>query len=310
MSFSSELKEQLCEIPPENLCCRYAQGYGMLLYAREFSGRGIKLSTSCTPAVSLLADFCRKELDVEPTLITGKDGGQQFRISRRGDVAKVLRAFGHSPDEVAFTLNDSNLEDECCLPHFLRGVFLACGRMTDPARGYHLEFSVGRVKAASALETLLKSMGYPPLSSIRGNSCLLYYKDSETIEELLTVMGAVGGALEVMNTKVYRDLRNRVNRLTNCEASNIGKTVQASREQLKAIEYLRKNGGLRSLPDELRQIAKLRVSNPEASLSEIGQMCEPPLSRSGVNHRLSKLLVLAEQQAEKETLQSKTTEDK
>lgn len=294
MSFSSELKEQLCGMEPESDCCARAQGYGMLMFARRFSSTGIDLATTCAAVADRAAAFCRNVAQVEPNMRILSGGGCHLHISRKSDVAKVLAVFGHTPGEVSFSLNYANLENECCLQSFLRGVFLVCGRINDPNRGYHLEFSVNRVKTAAALETLLKSMRYPPLSSIRNNSRILYYKDSETIEEILTAMGAVNGALEVMNTKVYRDLRNRVNRLTNCEASNIGKTVQAAREHIRAIETIRKKGGgLRSLPDELRQVAKLRVANPDASLAEIGKLCEPPLSRSGVNHRLAKLLEIA-----------------
>lgn len=273
----------------------------MFLFARRFSAMGIDLATTCPAVAERAAALCETLSGVTPNIRVLSGGGRHLHIGKKSEVTKVLAAFGHTPGEVSFSLNYANLENECCLQSFLRGVFLVCGRVTDPSRGYHLEFSVSRVKTAAALETLLKNMGYPPLTSTRSNSLILYYKDSETIEELLTAMGAVNGALEVMNTKIYRDLRNRVNRLTNCEASNIGKTVQASREQLRAIEAIRKHGGgLRSLPDELRQIAKLRVANPDASLSEIGKLCEPPLSRSGVNHRLTKLLEIADKLEEQD----------
>ena len=296
MSFSSDLKQMLCTVTPESDCCLRAQTYGMLFFARTFSGTGIALAASDETVADLAAENCsRLTGGVGDKRVTAR-GSCVWTVSRKSEVRKILSFFGHAPNEVAFSLNYANLENDCCIQSFLRGVFLVCGRMTDPNRGYQLEFSVRRVKAASALETLLKNAGYPPLTTVRGNSVVLYYKDSETIEELLTAMGAVTGALEVMKTKVYRDLRNRVNRLTNCEASNIGKTVQASREQIKAIEIIRKRAnGLRSLPEELRQVAKLRAANPDASLSEIGRLCEPPLSRSGVNHRLQKILAIAEE---------------
>ena len=172
--------------------------------------------------------------------------------------------------------------------------YLSCGRMTDPEKGYHLEFTVLRMKASSALEALLKNASYPPLTTVRSNSRVLYFKDSEQIEELLTGIGAVNGALFVMNTKVYNDLRNRVNRLTNCEAANIGKTVQASQAQIKAIKQIKASGIFKNLPKELREVANLRQLNPDASLSEIGRMCEPPVSRSGVNHRLARLAEIAQ----------------
>jgi len=296
MSFSSDLKQSLGAIGAESDCCLRAQTYGMLFYARTFSATGMEIASSVAEVTDRAQANCVRLFGFGGSLRETSGGSRVWKIGRRSEAGKVLAFFGHSANEVAFSLNYANLENDCCLQSFLRGVFLVCGRMTNPERSYLLEFSVGRVKAASSLETLLTNLGYPPLSTVRGNSVVLYYKDSETIEEILTAMGASQAALTVMNTKVYRDLRNRVNRLTNCEASNIGKTVQASGEQIRAIEALRKRGnGLRSLPEELRQVAKLRVMNPDASLSEIGRLCEPPLSRSGVNHRLQRLLALAEE---------------
>lgn len=293
MSFSSDIKESLCGYTDENICCKKALLYGMLFFARKFSSRSIELSSSSL-CVTLLASSLTKELTGVDCEIkeTAKKGGI-LTVTGRQNISRVLAFFGHSVSEISFSLNYANLENECCILSFLRGAFLSCGRMTDPEKGYHLEFTVTRIKSASALEALLKNAGYPALTSFRSNSRVLYFKDSEQIEELLTGIGAINGALSVMNTKVYKDLRNRVNRLTNCEAANIGKTVQASQSQIKAIKLIKQKNGFKSLPEELRQVANLRIMNPDASLSEIGKMCEPPVSRSGVNHRLTKLTEIA-----------------
>lgn len=294
MSFSSDVKKNLCEIMPESRCCERALLYGMLFFSRRFSGRGIELSATSFCVAELAARLCDCVAGVAVSVIPSGSGGGVLRITGKENVSKLLAAFGHTPGEVSYSLNYGNLENDCCVSSFLRGAFLSCGRMTDPARGYRLEFSVIRMKAGGALETLLQNAGYPPLTSFRSNSRVLYYKDSETIEELLTDIGAVGGALEVMNAKVYKDLRNRVNRLTNCEAANIGKTVKAAKAQLDAIRLIReRGGGIGELPEELRQIARLRVNHPDASLSEIGALCEPPISRSGVNHRMERILEIA-----------------
>lgn len=295
MSFSSEIKDSLCVYTDENVCCKKALLYGMLFFARRFSTRSIELSSSNINVIRLAQALTEEQTGVIPTVTESEKGNGVLSLSGKKNVTAVLEYFGHSITEVSFSLNYANLENECCILAFLRGVYLSCGRMTDPEKGYHLEFTVSRMKAAAALEALLKNASYPPLVTLRSNSRVLYFKDSEQIEELLTGIGAVNGALSVMNTKVYKDLRNRVNRLTNCEAANIGKTVQASQIQIKAIKQIKAAGIFKNLPKELREVANLRQLNPDASLSEIGRMCEPPVSRSGVNHRLTRLAEIAKQ---------------
>lgn len=293
MSFSSEIKDSLCVYTDENVCCKKALLYGMLFFARRFSSRYIELSSSNLNVIRFAESLIKEQTGLIPAVTETEKHNGILSVTGKKNILALLEYFGHSANEVSFSLNYANLENECCILSFLRGAFLSCGRMTDPEKGYHLEFTVSRMKAASALEALLKNTSYPPLTTIRSNSRVLYFKDSEQIEELLTGIGAVNGALSVMNMKVYKDLRNRVNRLTNCEAANIGKTVQASQLQIKAIKLIKAKNGFKSLPEELRQVANLRVMNPDASLSEIGKMCEPPVSRSGVNHRLTKLTEIA-----------------
>lgn len=290
MSFSSDIKRGLCAQPVTEACCARAQLYGMLFFGRRFSGREIEMWASSGEILDTAARLCEETAGVIPSVRVSESGGGVLRVFGKKDTAKLLDCFGHDSGGVSYSLNYGNLDESCCMRSFLRGAFLVCGRVNEPSKGYRVEFSVMRVKAAAALETVLTNAGYPPLKAYRKNSCVLYYKDSETIEELLTGIGAVNGALELMNTKVYRDLRNRVNRLTNCEAANIGKTVLAARAQMEAIEKIRACGGIRRLPEELRQVARLRMSHPDASLSEIGRLCEPPLSRSGVNHRIARIM--------------------
>ena len=295
MSFSMDIKTALCKIDVENDCCVKAELYGLLLFARRFSANRIELNAKNRDVALRAQALCARAVGVTPAFSDTDQNGGVLRITKKKDVTRVLEFFGHSADEISYALNYANLENDCCMQSFLRGAFLTCGRVSDPDRGYHLEFTAGRVRAAKSLEAFLKNAGHAPLSSVRMNSYVLYYKDSETIEDILTQMGAVGAALEVMEAKVVKSVRNRENRLTNCEAANIGKTVHAAQEQIKAIEKLKKNGGYSSLPDDLREIARLRVLNPDASLSEIGRMCEPPVSRSGVNHRLSRIIKLSEE---------------
>lgn len=298
MSFSMSVKNNLCKIETEKLCCKKAELYGLLLFGRKFGNGGYVLQTQNSDVAEhitqLLSELIRINARVRKT--PRKDPEEftfHISVTSKKDTVRMLEYFGHSINELSVTLNYANIEEECCFSSFLRGAFLACGRITSPQSGYHLEFSVSRIRLAGSLNKFLSESFPMVLTSSRSGSTILYFKDSETIEDLLTVMGATTSALEVMNVKVYKDLRNRVNRLSNCEAANLGKTVQAANLQISAIKKISAHGGTRHLPPELREMARLRLHNPSASLTELGKMAEPPVSRSGANHRMQRLLDMA-----------------
>ena len=294
MSFSLEVKQTLCGIAEQKACCEKAELYGMLLFCQQFGAMSVRMQTSSGAVAERLeqALLAQTGVRLEHKTTPHRREGEfthVLRTATRADARAVLAYFGHSASEISLRLNLANLEEECCVWPFLRGAFLTCGMVTSPQKNYRLELIVARRFLADALAKLLADSGLPPLETVRGNSIVLYYKDSSAIEDFLTAVGAIAPALELMNVKVYKDLRNRVNR----ETANLTKTVRASSEQVEAISYLSAHGGLRQLPPELREVARLRLRHPEASLSEIGQMLSAPLSRSGVNHRLKKLQELA-----------------
>lgn len=172
---------------------------------------------------------------------------------------------------------------------FLRGAFLACGIAANPDKEYHLEFSVGSKEKTDTLCRLVNESGMSVKESCRKGKYMLYTKDSEGISDILTFIGAMISSMEIMNAKIYKDVRNNVNRAVNCESANIEKTVAASRKQVEDIEYIAANGGLGMLTEDLRQIAEIRRENIELSLSEIGKLLTPAISRSGVCHRLRRI---------------------
>ena len=169
----------------------------------------------------------------------------------------------------------------------------ACGTLNDPEKSYHLELSVP-YSLKNDLIRILEEVELKPKEIKRNNNFLLYFKDSEEILTLLTVMGANDAVLEYMGVKIYKDIRNNVNRRTNFESANFDRTVNAAIRQQQAIEKLKKEGKFNTLPTELKEIAVLRLENPDMSLKQIGEALNPPLSRSGVNHRLQKIIDLAE----------------
>jgi len=195
--------------------------------------------------------------------------------------------------------DDSLSEIACgcanCLKNYIRGVFIACGTVTDPdSTTYQLEMRVSEQSKAAELETLLEECGFPSKMSERAGCTVLYYKDSENIEDFLNYIGAQKAAFSVMNAKIMKELRNNANRLANCDAANIDKSVNAAQLQIKAVERIAAADHIKALPPELKITADLRMENPEATLGELARLHNPPITKSGVNHRLKKLIEISE----------------
>lgn len=180
----------------------------------------------------------------------------------------------------------------------LRGAFLTCGTVNNPSKGYHLEFVVPYTNLSRDLERFIADcdeLSVSPKRITRNSTQVIYFKDSESIEDILAAMGAVNSCLELMGVKMYKDMRNNVNRKLNFENANLDKTIDAATKQIEAIEHIKKTVGLSYLSDELRELAVLRTDNPDMSLRELGESLKSPLSRSGVNHRLKKLCSIADE---------------
>lgn len=299
MTFSAGVRSELCALESA-ACCRKAECYGMLLFGRSFSLAGISLQTEsgtvAQRAASLLAVETGTFAEVRAPL-TQRGHGRVYTVAvDDGMKESVLAHFGHTGREPSLRINMANLENDCCTAAFLRGAFLACGTVSDPLKGYHLEFSAPRVNLLRSLEDLLRRLpfGLHPGFSHRGTVPVVYFKNSEEVADLLTFLGASSSAMELMQAKMLKEVRADANRRTNFDTANIDKTVNAATQQIEAINRLQESGALASLPEELRELAALRVENPELSLRELGELLHPPLTRSGVNHRLAKLMKLAE----------------
>ncbi|MCR5584941.1 MAG: DNA-binding protein WhiA [Lachnospiraceae bacterium] len=185
------------------------------------------------------------------------------------------------------------IERSCCKRSFLRGAFLGAGSVTDPKDEYHLEIAA---KTRSGIELLnLATAAFDVTGKVaqRGNRFRLYFKDADKISDLLNIMEAHVSLMNFENVRILKEVKNKVNRKVNCETSNLKKTVVASEYACECIKYLDDRNVLKTLPEALQSIAELRVANPEKSLSEIGEMTEPRLGRSGVNHRLEKIIAIA-----------------
>jgi DNA-binding protein WhiA len=191
-------------------------------------------------------------------------------------------------------LNKGVLSRDCCRRSFLRNAFLASGTVSDPDKGYHLEFNLSREDTAELIRSVLLKYEIHSKVIRRRKNFTVYLKDSEEIIDTLSLMGAHAGLMRMENSRILKEVRNSVNRRVNCEAANIGKTVAAARKQVEDIEFLQRSGVFADLPDNLVEIALLRLENEDMPLAELGKLAHPPVGKSGVNHRLRKLSELAE----------------
>lgn len=303
MSFASETKNEICKGMPQNSCCQKAECYGLLLFAKNFSLHTITLTTEngtvAHHAAQLAARVTGSYVDLSTALFHADAHKSAYTLTVAGEEQRkaVLACFGYDGSEISLRINHANLDGDCCESAFLRGAFLSCGTVTNPEKDYHLEFVVPFLNLARDFITLLSevnSLDLQPALVNRKGAYVVYIKGSERIADLLTYIGAPNAAMELMQVKMVKEVRNYVNRKTNFETANIDKTVSAAAKQVEAIEKISRSMGLESLPEELRELAALRLENPEMSLRELGENLSEPISRSGVNHRLQRLMEIAE----------------
>ena len=273
MSFSSNVKQELCRLPINRKLEAAAELYGILLYCNAFTADLVRITTESRDLAERLPRLMKKvfgfSFDQEPEESAGRD--------------------------VTLHVNYGMLEEDEERLAFLRGAFLSGGSVTDPAKRYHLELTTSHYKVSREACALLLDAGFSPKETTRGGNSILYFKQSDMIEDFLTAIGAPVCAMGVMEAKVEKDLRNGINRRVNCETANLTKVVDASIEQVAAIRKLQKQGRLKELPPKLRETAKLRLDNPEATLQELAAMQDPPVSKSAMNHRMRKLVALADE---------------
>lgn len=294
ISFSGETKNELCRVRVKDACCARAEACGVLLYCNQFSLHGIKILTESLAFSKRLPRLFRQafqiSFDQQPE---SEEGKQLFAITQPVKLAAIREACGSGiGGGIAHHINFAFLEEPHCQLSFLRGAFLAGGSVTDPHKGYHLEFVTSHYHVNRELTALLLDMGYAPKETVRKSNYINYFKQSEFIEDLLTAMGAPVAAMQIMNAKAEKNLRNGINRRVNCDAANADKTVDAAQEQLAAIRQLEAAGALDGLSEKIRESAELRREYPELSLAELAALCEPPVTKSCLNHRLRKLVTL------------------
>ena len=293
MSFSSEVKQELCRVPLSRKCCAQAECYGVLLYCNTFSPREIRVITESDPFAQRLPQLLRRAFRFSFDRLPDGEGKHIFAVEDLRKLSAVQQLLGGDDRAPALHINFGVLEEKCCRAAFLRGAFLAGGSVTDPRKGYHLELTTSHLSVGREMLALMREMGLEPKAAQRKGNSVVYFKQSDRIEDLLTSIGAPLSAMEVMNAKLEKDLRGSVNRRVNCDAANLDKAVEAAQEQLESIRKLQRAGLLDQLPDKLQLTAALRLENPELTLSELAEEFDPPVTKSCLNHRLRKITQLA-----------------
>ena len=295
MSFCSKAKAELCKIPISKTCCAVAESYGVLLFCNTFSPTSIRIVTESRDFAQRLPKLFQKAFSLKFDQTPETEQGKQiFSMDDPRKIHRIYDVFGlEAATTVALQVNLGILEEDCCRVAFLRGAFMAGGSVTDPAKRYHLELATSHLRVSREVKHLMEEVGFAPKCVTRAGSHVLYFKQSDQIEDFLTTLGAPVCAMGIMEAKVEKDLRNGVNRRVNCETANLGKAVDAAQEQLAAIRRLKERGLYEELPQKLKETAQLRQDHPEATLLELSQMQDPPVSKSAINHRMRKLMELS-----------------
>lgn len=294
MSFTADVKTELSEFEGFSQMNKKAFAYGFLLFGKTFNPRSVTCTSDYKCVIDTFSALIADLTGIKAVVSQLGSGKYVMKIAAAAERKKLIEYFDHSVNEISLRINHGNLEEDETYYAFLRGAFLSCGSVSNPDKGYHLEFVVQHNKLSGDLLKILTNFSLGAKYILRKYSHVIYIKGSEDIEDLLTMMGAPNASLHLMGVKVQKDVRNKINRKMNFEAANMSRAIEAGLAQVSAIELIEKKQGIDSLPDELKELALLRKDNPDMSLKELGASLSVPISRSGVNHRLSKLVALAE----------------
>ena len=249
MSFSMQVKNELVKTEYEKACCKKSFFYGMCIFGKTFSAGSVSLQTENENIAELYKSLLKELFNIHSIIKTSPKGRNiTVSVAEANDAAKLFKSFGHE-GAASLKVNHSNFDCESCVNSFVAGAFLSCGTISTPEKDYHLEFTVPYLNLSKSLFTLIEEMDLNPKYTYRHGYNVVYFKESEAIEDCLYLMGASDAMFEMMNVKIVKDFRNMAN----------------------------------------------RYENADLSLSELAEMCNPPLSRSGVNHRLKKIIRIADE---------------
>lgn len=314
MSFSSDVKDELSRQLSAARHCQIAEIAAAVAFSGKIRGDSGKESLEITTDNAALArkyfTLIKKTYNINTDISVRnnniKNNTYAIIVSESKDVNKIMASLRMSDD---ILLGEDKLIDlmlvqqPCCRRAFIRGAFLASGSMSDPEKSYHFEIVCSTQPKAEQMRDIINSFGVDAKVVQRKKNFIVYLKEGAQIVDILNVMEAHVALMNLENVRIIKDMRNSVNRQVNCETANINKTVNAAVKQLEDIHYIQENMGLDSLPQGLREIALLRLEYPEAALKELGTYLEPPVGKSGVNHRLRKISELADSLRKKDAIE-------
>ena len=303
VTFSSLVKDELSHFAPESRHCSIAELSALFTFAgtiktTSMGAKRVEFITEKPAVARKCFTLLRKTFNIHTDILIRRSRNITYYLVVRNyeDARRLIKAIKlDEPLSSRISILTGNF---CCRRSFLRGAFLSAGSVTDPKKSYHMEFACADECSAKAIQNLIESIdigrSIDAKLTKRKNTYVVYIKEGEQISLLLNIMEAHRALMDMENQRIVKEMRNTVNRRVNCETANINKTVNAAMKQVEDIEYIRQHGGFAGLSNSLVEAAQLRLEYPEATLAELGKLFDPPVGKSGVNHRLKKLCEYAE----------------
>ena len=303
-SFSANVKDELLHQPDEARHCRIAEAAAMISMCGQLSDeseRKLEIHTENNAVARKYFTLLKKTFNISSIMSAGylpnrkKNRSYVLTVEGAERVDALLTACRLSENEEGLQLTDELvIQKECCKRAFLRGAFLASGSVSDPVKTYHFEIVCASAQKAELLCRILAHFEIAARVVQRKQHIVVYIKDSSQVMDVLGLMGATDSMMKMQNVQILKSIRNQANRSVNCDTANIRKALRASGRQIADIRLLQEAGVFEDLPETLREIAQLRVTFPEATLADLGEMLDEPVGKSGVNHRLKKIAQIAE----------------
>ena len=308
MSFSAETKNELASVISNDDYCNMTELAAIVRLAGSIQIAGyrklnLKITTELNSVARKVFKLLKQNFGINTTISVNKNqmlkrnNSYVLIVTSEMGSENLLRELGIlEPGDGFYTVNkvpENLLQNEECIRSFIRGAFIGGGSISDPGKNYHMEFVTNNEDFAKSLKDLINKLGFNCKVVSRKNNFVVYLKESEQISDLLSIIGAHNALLSLQNTKIVKAMRNNVNRIVNCETANLSKTVNASVRQIENIKLIQDTIGISSLPENLQEIARIRLECEDMTLKELGEMLEPPIGKSGVNHRLRKIEEIA-----------------
>lgn len=312
MSFSSSAKNEICRLQEDKECCRIAELSAIIkmsgtVHILGKEGLSLRITTENAAIARRIFSLLKKVFEIHTDILVKKNNSLKKNnvyiivVTPEMGAKEILLKTGilktNHDGNIGFSnrINSEIIKKNCCRKAYIRGAFLGSGSVSNPERTYHMEFVANNQEYSEDLMKLINSFGLNSKIIQRKGNFVIYLKEGENIIDLLNIIGAYSALLDLENVRIYKEVRNNVNRLVNCETANLNKTVDAAVRQIDSIKLIKEKYGLRKLPLPLREVAELRLNYPDISLKELGEMLSPPIGKSGINHRLRKIERIAEE---------------